>query len=323
MRMKNFKFLVVLVLSVVIFAAACGNSSSLDNNKKSSDSGSDSGSSSGDYKPKELTVQFVPSQNADKLEAKAKPLEKLLSDKLGIPVKVSVSTNYNTIVEAMKSKKVDVGFLPPTAYTLAHDQKAADLLLQAQRYGVNKDGSSNKKLVDDYKSEILVKKNSGIKSLKDLKGKKIALQDVTSTAGYTFPLATLKKETGINATKDMKIVNVKGHDQAVISLLNGDVDAAAVFQDARSIVKKDQPNVFKDTKILKLTESIPNDTISVRPDMDKKFQEKLKKAFKDIAKSKKGHKIISEVYSHEGYTDTRDSNFDIVRKYEKDVQDMK
>lgn len=323
MRMKNFKFLVVLVLSVVIFAAACGNSSSLDNNKKSSDSGSDSGSSSGDYKPKELTVQFVPSQNADKLEAKVKPLEKLLSDKLGIPVKVSVSTNYNTIVEAMKSKKVDVGFLPPTAYTLAHDQKAADLLLQAQRYGVNKDGSSNKKLVDDYKSEILVKKNSGIKSLKDLKGKKIALQDVTSTAGYTFPLATLKKETGINATKDMKIVNVKGHDQAVISLLNGDVDAAAVFQDARTIVKKDQPNVFKDTKILKLTESIPNDTISVRPDMDKKFQEKLKKAFKDIAKSKKGHKIISEVYSHEGYTDTRDSNFDIVRKYEKDVQDMK
>ena len=323
MRMKNFKFLVVLVLSVFIFAAACGNSSSLDNNKKSSDSGSDSGSSSGDYKPKELTVQFVPSQNADKLEAKAKPLEKLLSDKLGIPVKVSVSTNYNTIVEAMKSKKVDVGFLPPTAYTLAHDQKAADLLLQAQRYGVNKDGSSNKKLVDDYKSEILVKKNSGIKSLKDLKGKKIALQDVTSTAGYTFPLATLKKETGINATKDMKIVNVKGHDQAVISLLNGDVDAAAVFQDARTIVKKDQPNVFKDTKILKLTESIPNDTISVRPDMDKKFQEKLKKAFKDIAKSKKGHKIISEVYSHEGYTDTKDSNFDIVRKYEKEVQDMK
>lgn len=318
--MKKLKCLLILVLSVIMFTAACGNSSSLDN-QKSSDKGSDS--KSGDYKPKELTVQFVPSQNADKLEAKAKPLEKLLSKELDMPVKVSVSTNYNTIVEAMKSKKVDVGFLPPTAYTLAHDQKAADLLLQAQRYGVNKDGSPNKQLVDDYKSEILVKKDSDIKSLKDLKGKKIALQDVTSTAGYTFPLATLKEEAGINATKDMKIVNVKGHDQAIISLLNGDVDAAAVFNDARNIVKKDQPDVFKDTKILKLTDAIPNDTISVRPDMDKKFQDKLKKAFKDISKTKEGHKIIKEVYSHEGYTDTYDSKFDVVRENEKAVKDMK
>ncbi|HDA9644914.1 phosphate/phosphite/phosphonate ABC transporter substrate-binding protein [Staphylococcus aureus] len=318
--MKNFKCLFVLMLAVIVFAAACGNSSSLDNQKNASN---DSDSKSGGYKPKELTVQFVPSQNAGTLEAKAKPLEKLLSKELGIPVKVSVSTNYNTIVEAMKSKKVDVGFLPPTAYTLAHDQKAADLLLQAQRFGVKEDGSASKELVDSYKSEILVKKDSKIKSLKDLKGKKIALQDVTSTARYTFPLAMLKNEAGINATKDMKIVNVKGHDQAVISLLNGDVDAAAVFNDARNTVKKDQPNVFKDTRILKLTQAIPNDTISVRPDMDKDFQEKLKKAFIDIAKSKEGHKIISEVYSHEGYTETKDSNFDIVREYEKLVKDMK
>ncbi|HDI1516145.1 TPA: phosphate/phosphite/phosphonate ABC transporter substrate-binding protein [Staphylococcus aureus] len=318
--MKNFKYLFVLMLAVIVFAAACGNSSSLDNQKNASN---DSDSKSGGYKPKELTVQFVPLQNAGTLEAKAKPLEKLLSKELGIPVKVSVSTNYNTIVEAMKSKKVDVGFLPPTAYTLAHDQKAADLLLQAQRFGVKEDGSASKELVDSYKSEILVKKDSKIKSLKDLKGKKIALQDVTSTAGYTFPLAMLKNEAGINATKDMKIVNVKGHDQAVISLLNGDVDAAAVFNDARNTVKKDQPNVFKDTRILKLTQAIPNDTISVRPDMDKDFQEKLKKAFIDIAKSKEGHKIISEVYSHEGYTETKDSNFDIVREYEKLVKDMK
>ena len=43
---------------------------------------------------------------------------------------------------------------------------------------------------------------------------------------------------------------------------------------------KDQPNVFKDTKIIKLTEPIPNDTISVRPDMDKEFQDKLKKHLK-------------------------------------------
>ncbi|CAC7597987.1 Alkylphosphonate ABC transporter [Staphylococcus aureus] len=79
-------------------------------------------------------------------------------------------------------------------------------------------------------------------------------------------------------------------------------------------MKKDQPNVFKDTRILKLTQAIPNDTISVRPDMDKDFQEKLKKAFIDIAKSKEGHKIISEVYSHEGYTESVYLGFSLLKK---------
>lgn len=313
---KSFSFVTILLLGAMILLAACGNGKSSIDSKSSSD-----GDSKGDsYKPKELTIQFVPSQNADTLEAKAKPLEKLLSKELDIPVKVSVSTNYNTIVEAMKSKKVDVGFLPPTAYTLAHDQKAADVLLQAQRYGVNKDGSNNDKLVKSYKSQFVVKKDSDIKSLKDMKGKKIALQDVTSTAGYTYPVAELLKE-GINPINDMKITNVKGHDQAIIALLNGDVDVAVTFQDARNIVKKDQPNVFKDTEIVELTEDIPNDTISVRSDMDDKFRDKLKKAFKDIAKTKEGHKIVSEVYSHEGYVDSKDSEFDIVREYGKKVND--
>ena len=52
----------------------------------------------------------------------------------------------------------------------------------------------------------------------------------------------------------MKIVNMKGHDQAVISLLNGDVDAAAVFQDATLL--KINPTYLKILKILKLTKPI-------------------------------------------------------------------
>lgn len=311
---KYFSRLFIFLLGAIFVLAACGNGES---SIQSKESGNKKG---GDYKPEELTIQFVPSQNADTLEAKAKPLEKLLSDELDIPVKVSVSTNYNTIVEAMKSKKVDVGFLPPTAYTLAHDQKAADVLLQAQRYGVKEDGSNSDELVDEYKSQFIVKKGSDIKSLKDMKGKKIALQDVSSTAGYTYPVAELL-DAGIDPMNDMDITNVKGHDQAIIALLNGDVDVAVTFQDARNIVKKDQPNIFKDTEIVKLTEPIPNDTISVRSDMDNKWRDKLKKAFKDIAKTKKGHDIVSEVYSHEGYVDSKDSKFDIVREYGKKVNE--
>lgn len=274
-----------------------------------------SNETSGTYAPEELNVQFVPSQNADTLEAKAKPLEELLSEELDIPVNVSVSTDYNTIVEAMSSKQVDVGFLPPTAYVLAKEKGAAEVILQAQRYGVNdEDGTPTEELVDYYKSMFIVKKDSDIESLEDLKGKKIGYQNVTSSAGYVWPAAALM-DAGIDPLKDVEPVTLKGHDQAVIALLNGDIDAAVTFQDARNVVKGDYADVFEQTKVIHFTEKIPNDTIAVRSDMDDEWVKKIQDAFIAIGQDEKGKEIIRDVYSHEGYSASKDSNFDIVREY--------
>ncbi|MCM3570913.1 phosphate/phosphite/phosphonate ABC transporter substrate-binding protein [Neobacillus mesonae] len=311
--MFKFKKFAAFGMSLAITAgilSACGTSKDTAQNAAAAKS----------YVPETLTVQFVPSQNAGTLEAKAKPLEKLLSDRLNIPVKVSVSTDYNTIIEAMASKKVDIGFLPPTAYVMAHDKKAANVLLQAQRYGVDdQTGQPTTELVDFYKSMFIVKKDAKINDIKDLKGKKIAFQDVTSSAGYVWPAASLM-DAGIDPTKDVQGITVKGHDQAVLSVLNGDVDAAVIFQDARNIVKNDYPNVFDDTKVIQFTEKIPNDTISVRSDMNKDWVKKIQDAFVAIGKDSEGHKIIQDIYSHEGYTPSDDKVFDIVRDYAKKVK---
>ncbi|MBA4537873.1 phosphate/phosphite/phosphonate ABC transporter substrate-binding protein [Bacillus aquiflavi] len=296
--------------------SGCGSSG----DKKASKSDDGKKEEASGYIPETLTVQFVPSQNADTLEAKAKPLEDLLSEQLDIPVKVSVSTDYNTIIEAMASKKVDVGFLPPTAYVLAKEKGAAEVILQSQRYGVDDEtGEWTEELVDFYKSMFIVKKDSDIKSIKDLKGKKIAFQNVTSSAGYVWPAAKLM-EADIDPLKDVEGVTLKGHDQAIIALLNGDVDAAVVFQDARNIVKDEFPTVFEDTKVIEFTENIPNDTVSIRSDMDKEWVEKVQNAFIDIGKDPEGLKIIQEIYNHEGYVTSEDSVFEIVREYSEKVK---
>lgn len=307
-----------MTLALAASLAACGS-------KNAGTSGGDTASGTAEaassaYVPKELNVQFVPSQNADTLEAKTKPLEKLLGDKLGIPVHVTVSPDYNTIVEAMASKQVDVGFLPPNAYVLAHDKKkAADLLLQAQRYGVKDEtGEDTTDKVDFYKAMIVVKKDSPIQSLKDLKGKKIGWQNVTSSAGYVFPAAELKKE-GVDPDKDVQGVTIKGHDAAIMALLNGQVDAVAVFQDARNTVKKDVPDVFEKTRVLHYTAKIPNDTVSVRNDMDQSWRDKISQAFIDITNDAEGAKIIKDIYTHVGYVAGDDKNFDPVREYAEAV----
>jgi len=308
--MKLWKSVVVAAMSVAVALTlvACGNSSSA---SKSSSSASDT--------PKSLNVQFVPSSQANTIEAKAKPLAKLLEKELKIPVKVTVSTDYNSIVEAMASKQVDVGFLPPDGYVMAHKQKAADVLLQAERYKIVQPGGKNSdKLTDTYRSMIVVKAGSKIKSYKDLKGKKIAVQGVTSSAGYIWPMAEMK-EKGVDLEKDATLTEVKGHDQGVLSVLNGDTDAAFVFEDARNLVKKDVPDIMDKVEPIYFTQPIPNDTISVRSDMSEAFRKKLSAAFIKVAKSKEGHEIISSVYSHEGYIPSKDSNFNIVRKYQKIV----
>ena len=309
--MRVFKRLGTIVgtLSLIFLLGACGNSS------KSAASKS--------YTPKKLTVQFVPSSNASTMEAKAKPLEKLLKKQLGIPVKVSVSTDYNTIVEAMGSKKVDVGFLPPDAYVLAHKEYNAKVLLQAERYSYTEpDDKVTNKLVKYYKAQILVKKGSGIKSIKDLKGKKIAVQDTTSSAGWIYPAVELYKH-GINVEKDgIKTVVVKGHDQGVMAVYNGTADAAFVFQGARTLVQNDAKDVMSKVVPIYTTKGIPNDTITTRGDMSKKWQKKISKAFKTIAKTKKGHEIISSVYSHEGYVTAKDSDYNAIRTYDKTAKKL-
>ncbi|RKN66133.1 phosphate/phosphite/phosphonate ABC transporter substrate-binding protein [Paenibacillus ginsengarvi] len=277
-------------------------------------------SAAGGYVPKELKVQFVPSQNAETLEAKAKPLEKLLGDKLGIPVKVSVSTDYNTVIEAMASKQVDIGFLPPTNYVVAHDtKKAADLLLQATRLGVDdKTGQPTTELVDSYKSMIVVKADSPIKDIKDLKGKKIGWQGTTSAAGYTYP-ALLMKKNGIDPMSDVTGVQFQGHDKAIIGLLNGQVDAVAVFQDIRAQMQKDVPDVMQKTRVLAFTDKIPNDTIAVRPDMSDEWKKKISDAFIAIGKDPQGQQIIFDVYTHKGYVVGKDENFNVVRDANKQL----
>lgn len=301
--MRNLKKVLVAGLAILLTVVASACSKKTESKKP--------------YTPKTLNVQFVPSQAADKLEGRAKPLEKMLSKKLGIPVHVTMSTDYTTVVEAMKSKKVDVGFLPPDGYVLGHKQGAADILLQAQRYGVQQpNGRPTKNFVKSYRAEILVKKGSKIKSWKDLKGKSISVQNPTSSAGYVFPVAELY-EKGLNVPKECKLVTVTGHDQAVLNVLNGDTDAAFVFEDARNNVKADEPDIMKKVVPIYFTKPIPNDTICVQPNMSKKFRKKLAKAFIEIGKSKRGRALLESIYGHEGYVSVKNKDFDVVRKYDK------
>ncbi|MBA1393756.1 phosphate/phosphite/phosphonate ABC transporter substrate-binding protein, partial [Lactobacillus sp. XV13L] len=144
----------------------------------------------------------------------------------------------------------------------------------------------------------------------------ISINDITSDSGYVFPVAELKQR-GLNVPKSCRLVTVKGADQAVLNVLNGDTDAAFTYEDARNDVKKDVPGIMNKVVPIYFTKRIPNDTISVVPSMSKSFRAKLARAFIAIGKSKEGKKVIERVYNHEGYVHAKDSDYNIIRQYNK------
>ncbi|MCK5812481.1 MAG: phosphate/phosphite/phosphonate ABC transporter substrate-binding protein [Clostridiales bacterium] len=275
-------------------------------------------STSGSIDPEVLEVQLIPSRDASVLDAQRKPLQDLLEAELGMDVNVTIATDYNALIEGMASEQIQVGLLATTAYVLAADEGAAEAILKSLRYDVDDDGNKLKDqpLVSGYSSQLIVSADSGITSVADLKGKKIAISSFTSTSGFVWP-ANLLADSGIDPENDVEWLNAGGHDNAVLAVFNGDADAAFTFKDARTLFEDEDFYSDLTSKVVFImnTSLIPNDTISVIPNLDEDLKEAVKQAFLNIAASEAGLEIIRAIYNHEGYAPAKDSDYDGVRTY--------
>ncbi|OZV11291.1 phosphonate ABC transporter substrate-binding protein [Tissierella sp. P1] len=249
-----------------------------------------------------IRMGFVPMQDGDKLIESVEPLTEMLSKELGVKVEGFTATNYVGVVEGLGSGQVDFGFIPPFAYVLANQESNAGVILTA----LNKSGEGK------YRSQFLVRKDSEIKSFSDIKGRKVAFVDPSSTSGYLFPGAHIIKE-GIDIEKDIEYVYGGGHDKALQLLLNSDVDVATTFVDARDRYKEDFPDAMEKTEVLGYTDYIPNISVTVRGNMDKELQENIKNALLNVAKSEEGSKLLKELFNMYGFEEATDDDYYIIR----------
>ena len=82
-----------------------------------------------------------------------------------------------------------------------------------------------------YISVMVVRADSGIKSLEDMKGHSLAWADPNSTSGYLIPSATLKAQ-GIKLDDGAyfsKTGFAGGHEQGVVAVLNKQYDGAVTW----------------------------------------------------------------------------------------------
>lgn len=290
--------------------------------KEGSDAGS-SGSASGPCTgkadsaakdPTNLTLALVPSGDAKKLVETVKPLETALTSALGIPVKGVITQDYQAAVEAIGANQAQIGFLPSLQMSQACDKYGAVPALQTQRNGANSyaaqfftnnpDKYCSDKPQPDKNGMLFCNGTTsgtgpaGLDSLSKIKGAKVSLLQPASPAGYIFPVAAMKK-AGVNLS-DISPIQVTANDASVLAVYKGDAEVGTSYWDARTVVKKDNPDVGQKVVVFALTDMIPNDGVSLNSKLSKKWQDKISDALLAYAKTPDGIAALTAIYQITG-----------------------
>ena len=251
----------------------------------------------------ELRVGLIPSEDAQAMMRASQQVMEQLAAKTGMKVKPFVANDYNGVIEAMRSGKIDVAYFGPFSYVLASQ------LAQAEAFAIPVAKKSGK---SSYQSLIISKKDKGLTSVAALQGKTFAFVDPSSASGHLFPKAGLKGD-GVDTDKYFSRVIFSGsHDASIMAVANGKVDAAAVadpiFQTA---VAKGHVKA-EDFQIIWRSQPIPESPMAWRKNLDEATKKKVAAALAEIKGLPWGDR--GEL---NGFAPTNDQAYDVVRNTAK------
>jgi phosphate/phosphite/phosphonate ABC transporter binding protein len=251
----------------------------------------------------ELKFGFTPVLSEADMRADFVPLMTYLSGAIGEKVVLYVAKNYGDLRTQMEAGAVDIGSFSPFAYVDAAQGGKIRIIAQSII-----DGSAT------YRGIIVARRDSGLKTLADLQGRRFAFVDPKSASGYIYPRAMLM-EKGFNPNSYFKETIFAGdHEKVIAAVLDGRVDAGATYDGAPGIAKaKGVPTEKLAT--LASTDPIPHDAIAVRAGLDEALANKIQAALLNMDKSDAGRSVIANSKKKlTGHVIAEDSLFDVVRR---------
>lgn len=257
-----------------------------------------------------IKMAMVPSLDTQKLVVSGKKLAELLEKQTGLKYDISVPTSYTAVITGMGSGNVDVGWLSPIPYVIAHDQYGVEVALTTVRNKSTK-----------YWSFIIARSDSGINKLADLKGKRFAYGDPVSTSGAIYPKHLIRGSGYDPVDFFSNVIYAGAHDRVVMAVYNKQVDGGAIYggvgTDAREKVVNALPDVMTKTRVIAKSIEIPNDTVSVRKGLPPAIVKKITDGLVKVAASEEGRITIMSLYGIDGFVPAKDSDYDSVRRVAK------
>ena len=251
--------------------------------------------------PASLRVALLPDENASTIIQNALPLKKYLEQALGKDIELIVTTDYSSMIEAMRFGRIEVAYFGPLSYVLAKSKAPG---IEPFAVGVSK-GSAT------YKSVIVTRLDGPVKSLADIKGRMMGYGDFASTSSHLIPRALLARN-GLFGDTDYKFVLLGAHDAVARAVQSGQVQAGGLSQEIfKSLVAKGS---IDGEKVIVLAESdpIPNYPMVMQGYLASELKSAISKAFLEL-----NDKEILKTFRAEAFTPTDDRAYDILRETAK------
>lgn len=252
-----------------------------------------------------LVVGLIPERNIFKQIERYQPLANYLRAKTGIEVKLKVLSRYGNIVDNFKSAELDGAFFGSFTYALGHARLGLTVLARPE------DANG----VSTYYGVIFVRKDSGIRTAKAMKGKRFAFVDKATTAGYLLPLEYFRN----NAIADYKTYFREAyfagtHEDAIYDVLNRKADIGAAKNTVYQRLANADGRITRDLLILARSPEVPENGLAVRGDIGEPIKAALKAALIDMDKDAAGKQVL-EAFGARRFVATSDSDYQPVFDY--------
>jgi phosphonate transport system substrate-binding protein len=222
--------------------------------------------------PTPATLRFSVQPTQDRLEQERiiAPLDAHLEKVLGQPVEFLIAKDYQDSVDMLFDGRANAAYIGAASYfeALERGAKVRPLVAPIDRYTAR----------PWYRSCILVPANSPIKSLEDLKGKRVGFVSRSSTSGYLKPLAALRK-LNIEPDRDFAQVIFGGTHDRTEALLGKQADAIATNLATYTRWKQQGKLTAQATRMLWQSDPSPHSPVLISENLPPELVEKLTEAF--------------------------------------------
>jgi phosphonate transport system substrate-binding protein len=248
---------------------------------------------------------LIPEQNIFRQIERYRPLGEYLSGKVGRNIELTVLPRYGNIVENFRSLGLDGAFFGSFTYALAHRKMGVEVIARP----VGTDNTST------YYGVIFARKDSGIRSAAQMKGKRFVFVDKATTAGYLLPLEYFRENRIADYRRFFRETWFAGtHEGAIRDVLEGKADAGAAKSTVYLRMSLQDARIGKELVILARSPEVPENGLAFRKDFDGATKGRIREVLLGMADDPAGAEILAR-FGAGRFIPTTDADYAPVYEY--------